>query len=396
MPAQDILRSNKIAIQKALCANYSLILNKVYEKKLVTDDDYQDLKSISKGTVREHVNELVDKIMFKGEKRCRAFLDLLQTDDDIKQTYPGLEDLQLNVSSLLPFPVQASSSSCDHNEDKPSEIKRPNQDDPYQLNSRPVGLCVIINNEKFFNKEDDRPGTNKDAESLAKVFSWLGFRVLMFKDQTRDQMDQTLTCLASVSDSSQLQQLRRVKEWSGGCFTDFQGAAKHGDAFICCILSHGDKGVVEGIDGKPLSIKEITRAFKATDQSALTGKPKVFLIQACQGGQDHRGVLVKDQKADDGCRYLYIPDEADFLLSMATVEDHPAYRDEIDGTWFIQSVCKQLWEYCPRGEHIVTILHHVNGEVSEMEATSVPGEEKQMPKVEFTLRKTLVLSPHHI
>ncbi|XP_074545055.1 caspase-8-like [Halichoeres trimaculatus] len=392
--AEGVLRRNKIAIQDALCADYRLILNKVYEKQLITKSEYNNLKSISKEDVGGHVVELVDKIMFKGEKRCQAFLNLLQTDDDIKQTYPELEDLQLNVSSLLPFPVQASSSSsCDYNDLSP-ERKRPKQDDPYQLNSLPVGLCVIINNEKFLYRAD-RPGTNKDAKSLAEVFSWLGFRVLMCEDQTGEQMVQTLTCFASVSDSSQLPQLRGVKEWLGGCFTDFQGAAKHGDAFICCILSHGNNGFVTGIDDKPLSIKEIRRTFKATDQSALTGKPKVFLIQACQGEEIHRPVLVKDVQADDDCQSLYIPEEADFLVAMATVEDHPAYRHPISGTWYIQSVCKQLWEYCPRGENLLEILHRVNNEVSQKEGVHRNRDVKQMPEVRSTLRKTLVLSPRH-
>lgn len=186
------------------------------------------------------------------------------------------------------------------------------------------------------------------TESLAKVFSWLGFRVLMWKDQTKEQMVQTLTCIASVSDSSQELQELNVKEWSGDCFQDFQGDARHGDAFVCCILSHGKNGVVTGIDEQPLSIKEITKTFKATDQSALTGKPKVFLIQACQGKQIHRGVMAKDLQADDDCQSLFIPQEADFLVAMATVEDHPAYRYTISGAWFIQSVCKQLSEGCER------------------------------------------------
>ena len=75
------------------------------------------------------------------------------------------------------------------------------------------------------------------AESLAEVFSWLGFRVLMCKDQTKDQMDRALKCFASQSDVSQLQEFD-VKEWSDNRFTDLQEAPKHGDAFICCILSH--------------------------------------------------------------------------------------------------------------------------------------------------------------
>lgn len=178
------------------------------------------------------------------------------------------------------------------------------------------------------------------------MFSWLGFRVLMCKDQTADQMDRALKCFASLKDFSPLQEFG-VKEWSGSGFTDLQEAPKHGDAFVCCVLSHGTKGEVLGIDGGSLSIKQMTRTFKATNQSPLTGKPKVFLIQACQGGQRQHGVLFRDLQADDS-QSLSIPEEADVLVAMATVEDHVAFRHTTDGSWFVQSVCQQLKEGCPR------------------------------------------------
>ncbi|XP_044074947.1 caspase-8-like [Siniperca chuatsi] len=390
MSAKDTVICNKIAIQTALCADRRFILNKVHEKNLITQREYNNLKNINKEDEEGHVIELVDKIINKGEDTCQAFLDLLQTDENIKLTYPELKNLQLNNSCFLPNPVQACSS--DTSDVLSRESKRRKEDLQYQLNSQPTGLCVIMNNENFMQNKT-RSGTNKDAQSLAEVFSWLGFRVLMCKDQTKDQMDRALKCFASLSDLSQLQEFS-VKEWSGSGFTDLQQAPKHGDAFICCILSHGEEGVVFGCDDEALSIKQITRTFKASNRSALTGKPKMFLIQACQGGNIQCGVLCKDLQADD-CHSLPIPEEADVLVAIATVEDHVSFRHRIDGSWFVQSVCQQLKEGCPRGEDIVTILHRVNNEVGQKEASREPGTAKQMPQVRFTLMKTLVLSPHH-
>ncbi|XP_070830542.1 caspase-8-like [Chaetodon trifascialis] len=386
MSARDTMRRNKTAIHTSLCADYRLILNKVHENSLITGREYSNLKSINKEDVEGHVVELVDRIMNKGEDTCQAFLNLLHTDEDVKSTYPELKSIQLSNTGLSCKPVQETCLSL-----LSPECKKRKEDEQYQLNSQPVGLCVLINNENFLNG-DVRNGTNKDAESLAEVFSWLGFRVLMCKDQTKDQMDRTLKFFASLSDLSQLQEFG-VKEWSGSGFADLCKAPKHGDAFICCILSHGEKSVVLGTDRKPLSIKQITRTFKATDQSALTGKPKVFLIQACQGDERQRGVFFKDLQADDS-HSLFIPEEADVLVATATVEDHVSFRHRIDGSWFIQSVCQQLKEGCPRGDDMTTILHRVNDEVSQKEASSQPGAVKQMPEVRFTLRKRLVLSPY--
>uniref|UniRef100_A0A8C5NFT4 Caspase-8 n=1 Tax=Gouania willdenowi TaxID=441366 RepID=A0A8C5NFT4_GOUWI len=276
MSARDSMRRNKTDIIFTLSGDHRLVLNKLHEKNLINGREYNNLKSIHGEDVEGHVVELVDKIMNKGEDTCRAFLSLLQTDEDIKATFPRLEHF-------------------------------------YQLSSQPVGLCLILNNEHFMDGSV-RSGTDKDAEDLAKVFSWLGFRVLMCKDQTKDQMEQTLLP---------------------------QQVIQHGDAFFCCILSHGEKGTVLGIDREALSLKSITSTFRATDDSMLTGKPKVFIIQACQGEKLQRGVTYLEE---EDASVQSVPEEADVLLALATVEDHAAVRHTIKGSWFVQSLCQQLRE----------------------------------------------------
>ncbi|XP_042081415.1 caspase-8-like isoform X1 [Haplochromis burtoni] len=383
MSARNAIRSNKTAIHEILSGDHRLILNKVYENKLITQREYNNLKSINSANAETHVIELVDKIMNKGEDKCKDFLNLLQTDGAIKETFPLLASLQLSCTPLLSEPVQVS--SCQH--DVLPQDGNMSQD-VYQIISRPVGLCVIINNNNF-KDGSQRRGTDKDAQSLAEVFRCLGFRVLMCEDLNKDQMDQALTFVASLADMSQLQKFN-FKEWDGSSFVDPQQVLEHGDAFICSILSHGKKGVVLGTDRNPLPIKEITRKFRGCDQSVLTGKPKVFLIQACQGSNIQRGVQMNDMEIDDDTSPLTIPEEADVLVAMATVEDHASLRHIVDGSWFVQSLCEQLKEHCPRGKDIVSILHYVNDGVAHRETSSLA---KQMPEMRFTLRKKLVLPP---
>lgn len=109
MSAKDIVRSNKTVIVDTLCGDHKLILTKVHEKNLITGREYNNLKSINKEDAEGHVIGLVDKIMNKGEDHCQDFLDLLQTDEDIKATYPQLKNIQLNHTCRLPTPVQACS-----------------------------------------------------------------------------------------------------------------------------------------------------------------------------------------------------------------------------------------------------------------------------------------------
>lgn len=112
MSAQNAIRSNKTAIHEILSGDHRLILNKVYENKLITQREYNNLKSINNANAETHVIELVDKIMNKGEKTCKDFLNLLQTDGAIKETFPLLASLQLSCTPLLSEPVQVS--SCQH------------------------------------------------------------------------------------------------------------------------------------------------------------------------------------------------------------------------------------------------------------------------------------------
>lgn len=111
MSAKDTLRSNKTAILSTLCADQRLILNKVHENRLITIREYNNLKSINKEDVEGHVVELLDKILNKGETVCQDFLKILQTDEEIKSTFPELkQQLQLEEISF-PKSIQVSSSN---------------------------------------------------------------------------------------------------------------------------------------------------------------------------------------------------------------------------------------------------------------------------------------------
>ena len=109
MAAKDTVRRNKTVIQTILRADHRLILNMVDEKGLLTRREYNNLKSM-KVDDEGLINELLDKIMDKGDDTCRAFLDLLQTDEEIKNTFPDLKKIRWTNTSLLPTPIQSSSA----------------------------------------------------------------------------------------------------------------------------------------------------------------------------------------------------------------------------------------------------------------------------------------------
>ncbi|XP_065736303.1 caspase-8 isoform X3 [Phocoena phocoena] len=279
--------------------------------------------------------------------------------------------------SLVPRGSLEMLAMSDSPGEKDSESQTSNT--VYRMKSKPRGYCLIFNNYDFsiarkdvpkLHSIKDRNGTDLDAEALRKTFNELHFEIVHYKDYTAKKICEVLKSYQSMDHNNK-------------------------DCFICCILSHGDKGIIYGSDGQEAPIYELTSYFTGSKCPSLLGKPKIFFIQACQGDNYQRGIAVEtdsEQKEtylemDSSLQKRYIPDEADFLLGMATVNNCVSYRSTMEGTWYIQSLCQSLRERCPRGEDILTILTKVNFEVSNKDDKKNMG--KQMPQPTFTLRKKL-------
>ncbi|KYO40552.1 caspase-7 [Alligator mississippiensis] len=243
----------------------------------------------------------------------------------------------------------------------------------YNMDYKKVGKCIIINNKNFEDKTGmgTRNGTDKDAGELQKSFRNLGFDVSVYNDRTCDEMERLL---------------RQVAE------------ENHSDAacFACIFLSHGEEGLIYGIDG-PMAIKQLTTLFRGDKCKSLIGKPKLFFIQACRGSEFDEGIQTDSGPANDALetdanpRYK-IPVEADFLFAYSTVPGYFSWRNPGRGSWFVQSLCYILNEHGKQLE-IMQILTRVN----HMVATSFESqsdnprfsEKKQIPCLVSMLTKEL-------
>ncbi|NWX93714.1 CASP8 protein, partial [Nothoprocta pentlandii] len=120
-------------------------------------------------------------------------------------------------------------------------------------------------------------------------------------------------------------------------------------------------------------------------------KPKLFFIQACQGSESHPRVMLEEDWSvfleTDAVPLPSIPDRADILLGLSTVEDFESYRSMETGSVYIQCLCEKLEQLCPLRRDIVAILTEVNKKV----ASRVLNGWKQMPKISSTLRKQVIL-----
>ncbi|NWS06945.1 CASPA protein, partial [Motacilla alba] len=245
----------------------------------------------------------------------------------------------------------------------------------YKMDGPHRGFCLIINNVNF--NSSQRDGSCKDAEQLKRVFTWLGLDVITFRDLTSWQIINLMETWQRVQDH------------------------KERNCFICCILSHGKLGAIFGTDDKPVSIRMLMSHFTAKQCPQLAAKPKLFFIQACQGAKVQRPVYIdtdgpppdlqdSSSMQERAALLKSIPEEADFLLGMATVDGCVAFRHREEGAWYIQALCSKLQLLVPRGEDILSILTQVNEDVAGRVSVSPSGTRKQMPQPAYTLRRKLI------
>ncbi|XP_044934487.1 caspase-10 [Mustela putorius furo] len=316
---------------------------------------------------RRVVPNLVRKIeKYKREKASRApptrvgDKELVSLPQGEEETFPCYNMEPLSEA----LPIVLSVLVCTYLE---VELLDHMETGVYRMNRKHRGHCVVVNNHTFTSM-DDRPGTDKDAEHLKHVFEWLGFSVCVYDNVTKGRLDEVL---------------QEYKSHPGHA---------DGDCFVFCVLSHGEYGAVYSSDEILVPIQEITSHFTAQKCPSLAHKPKLFFIQACQGEEIQPPVYIEADAVNPEhvapSLQKSIPNEADFLLGLATVPGYKALRHMVDGSWYIQSLCHHLKSLVPRNEDILSILTVVNRDVSQKADSK--GKWKQMPQPAFTLRKKLV------
>ncbi|MGH0117645.1 UNVERIFIED_CONTAM: hypothetical protein FKN15_041837 [Acipenser sinensis] len=373
----------------------------------VTTNEVKAIKSLlteelRRSTLKDNATILdvfaeMEKMEILGEDRLNELeyvcgktnKDLVQRIEEYKQKRAAvtqMPDPTDTCRSAAPVPPSRDASREDPTRPPPHHSQ---QVDAYKMTSRPRGYCVIINNKDFEKARlkvpsrplNDREGTDIDAVYLTKVFKWLHFEVVQYNDQTAGEIRSTMERYRQQDHSNR-------------------------DCFVCCILSHGLKGAIEGTDGSSVSIREITSYFTGSSCPSLKEKPKVFFIQACQGQKIQIAVKIHadgegpasqpetepEPEADAGpVQVDTIPNDSDFLLGMATMEDYLSYRSVSKGSFYMQAVCRNLEQLCPSNEDILSILTTVNRDVSSenfMTRENVMNN-KQMPEPRYTLTKKL-------
>eukprot|EP00092_Neocalanus_flemingeri_P028345 GFUD01030782.1.p1 GENE.GFUD01030782.1~~GFUD01030782.1.p1 ORF type:complete len:349 (-),score=99.63 GFUD01030782.1:482-1528(-) len=200
----------------------------------------------------------------------------------------------------------------------------------YPMSSTPRGMAMIINNGAFQPESGFNPrhGSDVDVQKLANLFQYLGFAVFVKQDLAQAEI------MESIDDFKQQFEETIV------------------DMCIFCIMSHGSGGNLVDIQGYEIDVEEeILKKFYNTQCPALQGKPKLFLLQYCRGGELDLGVEVPSEFRDalpvDKLklqRISKLPAVTDFLIANSTVPGFVSNRNMKYGTWFFQCLVEVFKE----------------------------------------------------
>lgn len=255
--------------------------------------------------------------------------------------------------------------------------------DQYTVNS---GIAVIINNIEFHPSLQlpDRKGSDVDASSLFQRFQELGFDSDLLND---------------ASDEDIREKFNEIKE--------DKKALEDTGCLVVVLLTHGNEDHVFATD-RSIKIKTLMDNFSAENCPELILKPKVFIFQACRGGELGRGVnvrVVRDKnQADAAGEYeeydeiygetIRIPNEADFLAVYATSSGYGAFRNTEKGSPFVKYLSEEL-QNMEKGENFYNVLTRVNRKVGTGYKPNYPDRKDitQMPCFISHLTKNLVLKP---
>lgn len=245
----------------------------------------------------------------------------------------------------------------------------------YNMNHTNRGFCLIFDIEQFqpSKRLPRRCGSQVDSSGLYNLFRSMNFDVRLMKDLTAKEIRYQLDYFSKQDHTNN-------------------------DCFACCILTHGEHGQLWGTDSK-FPVEMLFNFFLGDNCPTLVGKPKIFLVQACQGERLDHGVPVIGVDSLDSAAYFRIPSHADFLIAYSTLPGFYSWRNTQDGSWFMQAVIRVLNEY-HHDLDLLTMLTIVNHQVAYFKSSNATSQEfankKQVPCITSMLTRRVFLKPKKI
>ena len=117
---------------------------------------------------------------------------------------------------------------------------------------------------------DKRKGGERDQDRIRELLTRLNFEVMLYQDPTASQVDDHI-------------------------FEAKKKASSSHRCFMCVIMAHGSEGKV-CVKGGDVMLNTVFDRFRADVCPALSGRPKIFIVNACRG---HNYTTMIDAEHDD-------------------------------------------------------------------------------------------------
>lgn len=249
--------------------------------------------------------------------------------------------------------------------------------DRYNMDHKHRGKCIIFNHEEFDENVDKREGSTVDVKRLQESFGRLGFDIEVENDLSH----------AEIMD--------KIEKMSQYDHTD-------NDCLCVIMLTHGLQNDLIWAKDVAYRSDKIWKPFTADKCTTLAGKPKLFFFQACRGDRVDSGVILSPRsltpsEATDTVTSYKIPTHADFLLAHSSVQDFYTWRNPVEGTWYIQCLCKVLDEHGTNMD-LMSMLTLTARKIATDFASIYPTDKsmhdkKQVPSVTSMLIRSVYFPP---
>ena len=250
-------------------------------------------------------------------------------------------------------------------------------DEAYKMDKHPHGIALIISNIKFDQDENgdppNRDGGDKDELALDKLFKTLDYNVVLLKNLKGGQIAKALKIITghekmSFSSLTKPKDKQKLKPLSN----DDCLVSPHHDSFVLCLMSHGEEGVILGVNGGAFKIDGIYPIVGGCKH--LSNKPKMVFVQACRGNE------VPSADGDVARQ------PGDLFFSFATFIGHAAFRGK-NGSWYVNDLCS-VFEENYKTKDFFKMLTEVHRRVQSREAVEDDGQIiRQIPHITGVLRR---------
>ncbi|KAI6656674.1 Caspase-1 [Oopsacas minuta] len=220
------------------------------------------------------------------------------------------------------------------------------------------GLGIVICNVNFVSPFRRRNAASADIDNMSRLFHKMGLRVETYSNLSGPEMKHSI---AKYSDRDL------------SCY----------DCLFLAVSTHGDRGTLIGTDGVPVSIESsVLSPFNGARCPSLCGKPKVFFLQACRGGEKDFCLKLPENETDgngaairliERIRDLFsgasqaeavlVPTELDFFIAYSTVPGYVSWRNTEKGSWFMYALFECYMAY-GNEVHLAELMTYVTDYVA--------------------------------